>query len=81
MLEYVEKVSLAAASCTEEDVQRLRSAGFRDEEILDVVVLTAYRHFITRVADALGCELRGELLGDRRIVAALATGKPAPGFD
>jgi uncharacterized peroxidase-related enzyme len=77
MLTFAEKMTLDAASMTEGDVQALRAAGFSDEHILDITVLTAYRNFITRVADALGCELRGELLGeDRRVEAALTTGKP-----
>ena len=77
MLAFAEKMTLDAASVTEADVQGLRDVGFSDEHILDITVLAAYRNFITRVADALGCELRGELLGeDRRIEAALTTGKP-----
>ena len=76
MLAFAEKMTLDAASMTEADVQALRAVGFTDEHILDITVLTAYRNFITRVADALGCELQGELLGeDRRIEAALTTGK------
>jgi uncharacterized peroxidase-related enzyme len=77
MLAFAEKMTLDAASTTEADVQALRDVGFSDEHILDITVLAAYRNFNTRVADALGCELRGELLGeDRRIEAALTTGKP-----
>ena len=77
MLAFAEKMTLDAASMTEGDVRALRAAGFSDEQVLDVTVLTAYRNFITRVADALGCELRGELRGgDPRIEAALTTGKP-----
>jgi uncharacterized peroxidase-related enzyme len=77
MLAFAEKMTRDAASMTESDVHALRAVGFSDEHILDITVLAAYRNFITRVADALGCELRGELLGeDRRIEAALTTGKP-----
>ncbi len=76
MLAFAEKMTLDAASMTEADVQALRAVGFTDEEILDITVLAAYRNFITRIADALGCELRDESLGqDSRIRAALTTGK------
>lgn len=77
MLEFAENMTLDAASMTEADVRKLRAVGFTDEEILSIALLAAYRNFIVRIADALGCELRGELLGeDARIREALATGKP-----
>jgi hypothetical protein len=76
MLAFAEKMTRDAASMTEADVQALRGVGFADEEILDIAVLTAYRNFITRIADALGCQESGERAGiDGRIVAALSTGK------
>src|SRR5262249_35853596 len=77
MLAFAEKMTRDAASMTEADVQVLRTVGITDEEILDIAVLTAYRNFITRIADALGCQESGERAGiDDRIVAALSTGKP-----
>lgn len=79
MLEFAEKMTFDPAGMTEGDVQKLRAAGFSDEDILSIALLAAYRNFIVRIADALGCELRGEQLGaDVRIRKALATGKPLP---
>jgi len=76
MLEFAEKMTFDAASLSEADVQKLRKVGFPDEDILSIALLSAYRNFIVRIADALGCELRGELLGeDERIRKALTTGK------
>ena len=57
MLEYAEKMTLHPSEMTAQDVRRLREAGWSDREILDIAALTAYRNFITRVADALGVEL------------------------
>jgi uncharacterized peroxidase-related enzyme len=57
MLEYAEKMTLQPSAMTAHDVERLREAGWSDREILDIAALTAYRNFITRVADALGVEL------------------------
>jgi uncharacterized peroxidase-related enzyme len=57
MLEYAEKLTLTPSAMTQTDVQGLRDLGFTDEEILDVVVVTAYRAFINRVRDGLGVEL------------------------
>jgi uncharacterized peroxidase-related enzyme len=76
MLEFAEKMTLDAATMTEVDVQKLRKVDFSDEDILSIALLSAYRNFIVRIADALGCELQGETLGeDERIREALTTGK------
>ncbi len=77
MLEYVEKITLAPETCTEDDVHYLRGCGFADEDIFDIVMLAAYRSFVVRVADALGVQLPAEFSTDQRIVQALATGKSA----
>jgi uncharacterized peroxidase-related enzyme len=57
MLEYAEKITVNPSGVDESDVQALRKAGWGDLEILDIATLTAYRNFITRVADALGVQL------------------------
>jgi alkylhydroperoxidase family enzyme len=77
MLEFAEKMTLTPDACSEQDIEHLRETGFADEDIYDIVMLAAYRSFITRVADALGVQLKGERLADPRIVHALSTGKPA----
>ena len=58
MLEFGEKVTLLPSGVTEADVARLREHGFDDREILSITLAAAYRNFITRLADALGVELR-----------------------
>jgi len=57
MLEYVEKITLTATSITEDDVDRMRSVGWSDREILDSVLVSAYYCFRCRTADSLGVEL------------------------
>ncbi len=54
VLEFCEKLTFQQSQMTENDVQRLRDVGFDDKQILSIVLAAAYRHFITRVADALG---------------------------
>lgn len=54
MLEFVEKLNFTPTGMTEDDIQRLREAGFTDENILDIVALTAYRNFMNRLHDGLG---------------------------
>ena len=58
MLEFSEKLTLLACDMAEGDVEGLRQGGFTDREILSITLAAAYRNFITRVADALGVELR-----------------------
>ena len=57
MLEFAEKLTFTPGRLTEDDVQELRKVGFSDGEILGIVLASAYRNFITRVADLLGVEL------------------------
>ncbi|MBI2370048.1 MAG: peroxidase [Deltaproteobacteria bacterium] len=78
MLEFAEKLTLQPDRVVQEDVQRLREAGFSDVEILDVVAITSYRNFIARIADGLGVELGKEYEGLAPAYrAALMVGKPA----
>lgn len=44
-------------SCRREDVEKLRGAGWKDEDILDGVQIMALFNYFTRMADALGVEL------------------------
>ena len=57
MLEFAEKLTFTPGQLREADVQELRRVGFSDGEILAIVLASAYRNFITRVADLLGVEL------------------------
>lgn len=58
MLEFSEKLTLLPCDMAEADVAGLRRHSFTDREILSITLAAAYRNFITRVADALGVELR-----------------------
>jgi uncharacterized peroxidase-related enzyme len=57
MLRYVEKLTRTPAATTKEDVDRLRRAGFSDEDILHIAEVTAYYAYVNRIADGLGVEL------------------------
>lgn len=39
------------------DVAALRTAGLKDDEILDVCQVTSYFNYVNRLADGLGVEL------------------------
>ncbi len=63
MLEFAEKLTLMPSAMVVGDVERLRELGYSDENIYDVVLLTAYRNFMNRVNDGLG--VTTERLRDR----------------
>jgi alkylhydroperoxidase family enzyme len=54
LLDYAELITKAAARSTAEDVQKLRDAGWNDNQISETVYVTALFAFFNRVADAFG---------------------------
>ena len=54
LLEYVELITKAAYRSTAEDVQKLRDAGWTENQISEAVYITAMFAFFNRVADAFG---------------------------
>ncbi len=57
MLEYTEKLTIAPASMTEEDIKGLRAVGWTDRDIVDIVHVCAYFNFRVRIVDGLGLEV------------------------
>jgi alkylhydroperoxidase family enzyme len=53
-VEYVKLITDAAHRSTHEDVEKLRSAGWKEEQIAEAVYVTALFAFFNRVADAFG---------------------------
>jgi uncharacterized peroxidase-related enzyme len=56
VMELADKVAQDATSVTQADVDRLRSLGLTDSEILDVVLAATARCFFSKTLDALGAE-------------------------
>ncbi len=54
LLEYAEKVTIASHTTTAGDVQRLRDAGWKEEQIAEAVYVTAMFAFFNRIANAFG---------------------------
>ena len=76
-MELAEKVVGDATAVTVDDIDRLRTLGLEDAEILDIVAAAAVRCFFSKTLDALGvlpdavfAELQPELRD------ALAVGRP-----
>jgi uncharacterized peroxidase-related enzyme len=53
-MEFAQKLSGDSASMTDADAQRLRDAGFSDDEIVDIAIAAAARNFYSRALHALG---------------------------
>lgn len=56
VMDLAEKVAGDATAVTQADVDRLRSLGLSDAEILDVVLAAAARCFFSKVLDGLGVQ-------------------------
>ena len=54
MLDFAVKLTEAPDSCSKEDVQKLRRAGWSDEDILDIAQVAAMFNFTNRLASGLG---------------------------
>lgn len=54
LLEYVELITRAADRSTAADVEKLRAAGWTEDQIAEAVYVTAMFAFFNRVADAFG---------------------------
>ena len=56
MCDYAIKLTLDPASANQSDVQRLRDAGFSDEQISIATQVIGYFNYINRIADGLGVD-------------------------
>ena len=62
LLDYVKIVTECASRTTADDVQRLRDAGWSEDQIAEAVYVTAMFAFFNRVADAFGVPSQNYLL-------------------
>jgi uncharacterized peroxidase-related enzyme len=56
VMDFAEKVADDASSIQHTDIERLRSNGLTDKDIIDVVLAAAARCFFSKTLDALGVE-------------------------
>ena len=56
MLRFAIKLTTAPGAMNDAHVDALRSAGFSDRDILDIVEVVAYYAYANRIADGLGIE-------------------------
>jgi uncharacterized peroxidase-related enzyme len=77
MMAFAEKVALNADRVTRDDIDELRSHGYRDEEIFDVAATAAARCFFSKLLDALGAQPDSRFNDlDPTLRDALTVGRP-----
>jgi alkylhydroperoxidase family enzyme len=54
LLDYAELITRASSRSTADDVQKLRDAGWEEDQIAEAVYVIAMFAFFNRVADAFG---------------------------
>lgn len=54
LMDYVKLITEESHRSTPEDVQKLRDAGWKEDQIAEAVYITAMFAFFNRVADAFG---------------------------
>jgi len=54
MLDYAVKLTVEPSSVGEEDIKTLRTLGFDDRDILDIIYVICLYNFNDRMADATG---------------------------
>ena len=54
MLDFAVKLTEQSSSCSEDDVEALREAGWTDEDIMDIAQVAAMFNFTNRLASGLG---------------------------
>ncbi len=79
MLAYVEVLALTPSKATRDHVMALRQVGFGDEEIFEIVMVTAYYALRCRMADGLGVEIDSRVKQDDALVEAFAYRAKAEG--
>jgi len=72
MLNYVEVLAVTPNKATPDHVAALRQTGFRDEEIFEIVMVTAYYALRCRMADGLGVDVDVQARQDAVLVDAFA---------
>jgi uncharacterized peroxidase-related enzyme len=56
VIDLADKIAADATSVTEADIERLRTLGLTDPEILDVILAASVRCFFSKTLDAVGAE-------------------------
>lgn len=64
LCEYTEKLTRDPAAVGDDDIERLREAGFDDQCISSATQVIAYFNYINRIAEGLGVPMEAWLRAD-----------------
>ncbi len=67
LVEFAKKLTKDPSNINEKAIIDLRSKGFSDREILDLVLITAYFNFVNRIALGLGVTFNQDELSGYRV--------------
>ena len=56
MLSFAVKLTVTPSAMNDADVNSLRTAGFSDRDILDIVEVVGYYAYVNRITNGLGLE-------------------------
>jgi uncharacterized peroxidase-related enzyme len=66
MLDFAAKVTVASATCADEDIAALREHGFSDDDVMDIIQIAAFFNYSNRVASAAALAPNREFYGMAR---------------
>ncbi len=76
LIDFALQVATAAHEITPESLDGMRSAGFPDEEIVEICTVTSYRAFMSLMVNSLGLQLDEKFLAlEEKFKEVLATGR------
>jgi len=77
LLAYSEKITFFPEQLTSGDLNALREVGYPEKQVLDIVLVAGYRHYITRIANGTGIEIGADRV-EESILAQYTYSHDAP---
>lgn len=56
ILDYVKKLTINPSEVCEDNINKLKNVGLKDNDILNINLITSYFNFVNRIALGLGVE-------------------------
>jgi uncharacterized protein YciW len=78
MLEFAEFLTTTPSGITQDWVDELRSVGWADADVIDIVHVTALFNYMCRVADGLGVDLQPDRGWEEQAPELSFQGETAP---